>query len=86
MDKKLSYWRSAKFEVDLIVGKELAIEIKFSKQMKDEFYTGLQALREEKVVKHFLIVGRFSSTGEKDGVRYLNYLEFLEALWSGKLI
>jgi predicted AAA+ superfamily ATPase len=86
IDKKLSYWRSGKVEVDLVVGKDLAIEIKFSKQMKDEFYSGLKALKEEGLVKKFMIVGRFGSQGERDGVSYLPYEKFLKLLWAGELV
>jgi predicted AAA+ superfamily ATPase len=86
VDKKLSYWRSGKLEVDLIIGKELAVEIKFSKQMKSEFYIGLEALKEENIIKKYMIVGRFTSSGEKDGIKYLNYEKFLEQLWAGELV
>ncbi len=85
IDKKLTYWRSGKFEVDLIIGKDIAIEIKFAKQMKSEFYTGLAALKEEGVLKKYLIVGRFHSSGGKDGMIYLPYEQFLEQLWAGKV-
>lgn len=86
MDKKISYWRSGKFEVDLIVGKDVAIEIKFSKQMKSDFYTAMEALKEERIIKKFFIVGRFSSSGQKDGIQYLPYEQFLELLWAGKIL
>lgn len=86
IDKKLSYWRSGQYEVDLIIGKEIAIEIKFSKQMKTQFYSSLKALKEEKIIKNFLIVGRFPAEGEKDGIRSIPYEEFLKKLWSGQII
>ncbi len=86
IDKKLTYWRSGKLEVDVIVGKEVAIEIKFSKQMKSEFYTGLEALKEEGILKKFFIVGRFNTSGEKNGIKYLPYEMFLKQLWSGEIV
>lgn len=86
VDKKLSYWRTGKFEVDLIIGKEVAMEIKFSKQMKSEFYGGLEALKEEGIFKKYLIVGRFNSSGEKDGIEYLPYEKFLKQLWAGQIV
>lgn len=81
----LSYWRSRKVEVDLIIGNKLAIEIKFSKNFKPEHATGLQALKEEKLIKDYLVVGRFQTSGNYDGIKYLNYEKFLELLWSHKL-
>lgn len=86
IDKKLTYWRSGKYEVDLIIGKETAIEINFSKKMKSEFYTGLEILKEEKIIKKFFIVGRFPNQGEKDGITYLPYKEFLMLLWDGNVV
>ena len=86
IDKKLTYWRSGKHEVDLVIGKDVAIEIKFSKQMKSEFYAGLEALKEEGLLKNYLIVGRFNSIGEKEGIKYLPYQNFLEQLWAGKIV
>lgn len=86
IDKNLTYWRSGKFEVDLVVGKDVAIEIKFSKQMKSEFYTNIEALKEEGLLKKYLIVGRFSTGGAKDGIEYLPYENFLKKLWAGEII
>lgn len=86
IDKKLTYWRSGKLEVDLVIGKEVAIEVKFSKQMKSEFYNGLTALKEENILKSYYVVGRFNSSGQKDGINYFPYEKFLALLWAGKII
>jgi predicted AAA+ superfamily ATPase len=86
IDKKLSYWRSGKYEVDLIIGKDVAIEVKFSKNMKDEFYENLEVLKSEGLIKKYLIVGRFQSGGQRKGSSYLPYEEFLTQLWAGKII
>lgn len=85
-EMKLSYWRSKDMEVDLLIGTQVAIEIKFSKAVKDEFFKGLQALQEEKIFKNYFLVGRFPSEGKKQGVHYLNYEKFLKELWSGKIV
>lgn len=86
IDKKLTYWRSGKFEVDLVIGKDVAIEIKFSKNMKSEFYTSLEVLKEERIMKKYMIVGRFSTSGLKNDIEYLPYEEFLTMLWSGEIV
>lgn len=84
--KETTFWRTKNAEVDLIVGNELAIEIKYSKQFKEEFLTGLLFLKEEKLIKSFLLVGRFPGEGVRNGIRYLNYQIFLKELWSGRYV
>jgi predicted AAA+ superfamily ATPase len=85
--KKLSYWRSKKYEVDLIVGDDIGIEIKFSKKIKDEFFDGIHALNEEKKIKKFIVVGRFEDHGKLEkNIDYMNYEMFLGLLWSGQII
>ena len=83
----MSYWRSKKYEVDLIIGDHLAIEIKFSKTIKDDFFSNLRILKEEQKIKKFLLIGRFESQGvTDDGIEYMNYMDFLRLLWSQKSI
>ena len=44
----LSYWRStSQFEVDLILGQEIALEIKSTSLILDKHLKGLRALKEE---------------------------------------
>lgn len=81
------YWRSKDCEVDLLIGHEVAIEIKFSKIFKPEFTKGLMALKEEKIFKRFIVVGRFQSAGiTNDKVEYFNFQDFVKLLWGGKII
>lgn len=81
----LYYWRSRSHEVDLIVGKKMAIEIKLSRNFKPEFLKGLQALRDENLVVDYLVVGRFPRQGVSDNIRYVGYETFLNELWSHRL-
>jgi predicted AAA+ superfamily ATPase len=83
---KLTYWKSKPYEVDLIIGNKAAVEIKFSKSVKDEFFDGLVALKEEKLIKKFFLVGRFTSEGNNDGIAYINYAQFLKKLWAGEIV
>ena len=84
--KKMSYWRSKKLEVDLIVGDDLAIEIKFSKTVKDSHFENLRALKEEKKIKNFMLIARFDSSGVTDDqIQYMSYQEFLKKLWAHQL-
>ncbi|MEY4616712.1 MAG: hypothetical protein RJB66_1672 [Pseudomonadota bacterium] len=82
---KLTYWRSRKSEVDLIVGKKLAIEIKFGQKFKPEYADGLMALREEGLIDRYVVVGRFQTAGTYQGIDYMSYKKFLNELWSDKL-
>ncbi len=81
---KISYWRCKAYEVDLLIGDSVAMEFKFSKQIKEEFFQGLRALKEEKIFKNFYVVGRFEQSGKTDdNIHYENYQTFLTKLWQG---
>ena len=85
-NESLSYWRVKDCEVDLIVGKKLALEFKMSKVVKNQFFRGLKALKEENLVQKFLLIGRFSHEGVHDsGISYMPYDVFLNKLWAGEL-
>ncbi len=83
---KISYWRTKTYEVDLIIGNEIAIEVKFSEKFKDEYSKGLVALSEEKIVEKYYVVGRFKSEGTFEFIEYINYINFLKLLWSHKIV
>lgn len=84
IDKKIYYWRTKESEVDLIIGNDLAIEIKFSKNIKPEHYQGLLKLEEEKLIKKYIVVGRFKSEGQIGNISYVPYEIFLKNLWHNK--
>lgn len=86
INKNITCWRARDYEVDLVIGKDIAIEFKFSKQFKPEFLHGLQALKEERLLKKYFLVGRFPSGGETQGIEYFNYADFLKKLWLGEII
>lgn len=83
--KTLSYWRSkSNFEVDFIIGDDVAIEVKASRRATTRDHKGLNALAEEKPWKRLLVVSqdktekRFAS-----GVTHLHWETFLGRLWDG---
>jgi predicted AAA+ superfamily ATPase len=84
--KDLSFWRTRSYEVDLIIGSEVGVEVKNVTKIKDEHFKGLRALKEENILRAFYVVGRFESEGDADGITYLNYKNFLKKLWSGQII
>jgi predicted AAA+ superfamily ATPase len=83
--KPLSYWRSkSNFEVDFIIGDDIAIEVKASARVTERDHKGLKALKEEKEWRKLLVVSndktykRFSS-----GIEHLYWEVFLKRLWEG---
>jgi predicted AAA+ superfamily ATPase len=83
----LQYWRStSNFEVDLILGARVAIEIKSTDLVQDKHLKGLRALKEEGLLEKYICV----STDEhlrvtQDGITIMPWQHFLKSLWSGEI-
>lgn len=88
IDQPLTYWRStSQFEVDLIVGNSLAIEIKSTSLVSDQHLKGMRALREEKLIKDYVIVSLDRTPRQtEDGISILPWKEFRSRLWRGELV
>ena len=89
-DRKLpiSYWRSTSgFEVDLIIGSEVAIELKTSKSLIPRDFRGLRAFSEEGIAAKSIIVCREERKRLVDGA-FLVYpwQDFLKELWNGEIV
>lgn len=84
----LYYWRSRNGqEVDFIINDTTAIEVKSKSVITPKDFKGLRALKEEELIKHFLIV----HTGQderitEDGISILPYDIFIKHLWNGEYI
>ncbi len=84
---KLSYWRTtSQFEVDFIVGDRVAIEVKATNRLRQDSAKGLKALQEEDLVEDYYLVSNDPTAKKQDGIHYLPWNQFLEKLWSGKII
>lgn len=84
----LSYWRSTSgFEVDVLIGSKIAIELKTSKRLIPRDYKGLKAFSEESIVEKYIVVCREERKRLVDD-KYLVYpwKEFLDDLWGDKII
>lgn len=83
----LSYWRSTSlFEVDIIVGRELAVEIKAAAQVNDRHLKGLRALKEEGLIRRFAIVSLDEESRKtSDDIEIYPWRVFLKKLWGGAL-
>jgi predicted AAA+ superfamily ATPase len=83
---KLRFWRSeSKYEVDFIVGDHTAIEVKTTTKVDERDQKGLRALKEEKMIKSYLLVTQDRIETEKDGIRCLPWQKFLKQLWNDEL-
>lgn len=82
----LCYWRTKNgFEVDFVIGNQVAIEVKASRRISDQDLRSLKALREEKKVKNYIVVCQEPIVRISDGIKILPINSFLKALWSGGL-
>ena len=80
------YWRSQSgFEVDFVLSDQIAIEVKASKTVGSQDLKELRALREEKKLKHYILVCLEEQVRQAEGIQILPWREFLERLWGGKL-
>jgi predicted AAA+ superfamily ATPase len=82
--KHLSYWRStSQFEVDCIIGDELAVEVKATDLVQDRHLKGLRALKEEGLIKEYCVVSCDQNKRvTEDGITIYPWREFLSRLWS----
>ena len=86
-DQKLCYWRStSQKEVDFIVGAALALEVKSTQNVGQRDLSGLKALREEKLIKRFMVVCDEPIERTSDGIQILPWRSFLTKLWSDELL
>jgi predicted AAA+ superfamily ATPase len=80
----LAYWRSTSdFEVDFILNDRTAIEVKAKTNVPDRDLRGLRALREERLLKHYVVVSLESAPRRADGIDVLPWPDFLGRLWEG---
>lgn len=87
-DYEMTYWRTlnAEFEVDCILGNEVAIEIKSSEKFDPKKLKGLKALKEEGVIQSFFMISKDKVLRNVDGIHVVYYKDFLNQLWDGKII
>ena len=84
---ELHFWRSRYgHEVDFLVGKELAIEVKASTNTSARDLKGLKALSEEGVFKKFYLVSQDRMNRKHDIFHLVHWRTFLRELWSGQLL
>jgi predicted AAA+ superfamily ATPase len=83
---ELRYWRSKSgFEVDFVLGDRTAVECKGKTNVTPRDLRGLKALREERLLEHYLLVGLVDRPRTVERIEILPWRLFLERLWSGEL-
>lgn len=83
---EIYFWRSAdKYEVDFIIGNEIAIEVKSTKRVTENHLKDLKALQEEQLIKKFYIISEDSIEKTSYNIDFLHWKNFLKQLWSEKI-
>lgn len=83
----LQYWRSTSgYEVDCVLGDRIALEFKSSDCVSERHLRGLQALREEGLVRDYAVVSMDPEPRRIDGITIHPWRSFLSALWSDQLL
>jgi predicted AAA+ superfamily ATPase len=86
--KTMSYWRStSKFEVDIIIEDEIAIEIKATNLVSNKHLKGLRALQEEGIHRRYIVVSTDPSLRKTaENIEIYPWKLFLQQLWGGEII
>lgn len=82
---ELAYWRStSKFEVDFILGGHTAVEVKATASVSKRDLRGLEALAEEHLMKHLVLVCQEKTARKVGDILVLPWAEFLDRMWGGE--
>jgi predicted AAA+ superfamily ATPase len=84
----LAFWRTqGQAEVDLIIGDQMAIEIKSAKKVSERFLGGLVKINEEQPWKHRILVSNDPINAKHpSGILLLHWETFFRNLWDGEYI
>jgi predicted AAA+ superfamily ATPase len=83
----VSYWRTASgFEVDLILGNRVAVEIKSTDRVSDKHLKGLRAFKEDLDYKCILVSRDQAPRKTHDGILVLPWNVFLDRLWANEIV
>ena len=83
----ISYWRTtSQYEVDFVLGHNVAVEIKSTEEINSKHLRGLNAFGEEYPGMKRFLVSRDPTPKKYEGVRAVPWTQFLEELWSGAII
>lgn len=88
MKDSLCYWRTENgTEVDFVIGDEIAIEVKSTRNPTSHNLSGLRRIGEEKEFRYRIMVCRETNPRLTDeGILILPWKDFLHRLWSNSLL
>lgn len=88
IDAPLAYWRTTSgIEVDLLIGEEVAIEIKSSQRVISDDLKGLATISDELPHIRKLVVCNEPAVRKLDnGIEIVPIAEFLSRLWAGAIV
>jgi len=81
---RFSYWRSHGYEVDFLIGRETAVEVKASQKISRRDFKGLKALEEEKIFNNYVLVSQDPINTRDNNFQALYWEHFLDNLWADK--
>jgi predicted AAA+ superfamily ATPase len=83
----LAYWRSTSgFEVDFIINDKTAVEIKAKTNISSQDYKGLRVLREEALLKNYILVSLEDTPRKVEGIQIQSWKKFIENLWQDEFL
>lgn len=84
---QLMFWRTRHgYEVDFVVGKELAVEVKASNTVNRRDLKGLRAFAQEGLCKKFYLVSQDRLDKKYESFFALHWQTFLQRLWHNELL
>lgn len=88
LDLELSYWRSTSgMEVDFLIGKDIAIEVKSTQRAHEKHLKGLIAFQEERIARRYLLISLDPIHKTlNNGIELMPLNLFLTQLWADKII
>jgi predicted AAA+ superfamily ATPase len=72
--------------VDFVLADKTAVEVKAKEPVGERDLRGLRALKEERLLKHYVVVSLEPRPRTVDGIRILPWQEFLAELWHGAFV
>lgn len=83
----LSYWQSQQHqEVDFIIGDDVALEVKSTSSVNDKHLKTIRLLMQENICKQYFVISNDSINRLVDNIHIIFWKDFLEKLWSDKII
>ena len=82
----MRFWRSQQGdEVDFVIGKHMAIEVKATKKIENKHLKGLNTLQKEGIFKEFIVVSNDPVVHKRGVIQCLPIDEFLKRLWNDRI-